>query len=62
MLTDLSRRFGRRTLWGLRSPPHDAPRARRTERRWRWPVLLALACTVPAFYAELLDQPTPWLA
>ncbi len=62
MLTDLSQRFRRHMLWGLREPPRDAPRARRWAHRWRWPVLLALACTVPAFYAELLDEPTPWVA
>jgi voltage-gated potassium channel len=62
MLTDLSQRFRRGTLWGLHSPPHDARHARRTERRWRWPTLLALAATIPAFYAELLDQPTPLIA
>lgn len=62
MVTDLSQRFRRGTLWGLRSPPRDALRARRCERHWRWPVLLALACTIPAFYAELLDEPTPWIA
>ncbi|GCL66057.1 hypothetical protein AQPW35_51380 [Rubrivivax pictus] len=62
MATDFSQRFRRGTLWGLRSPPRDALRARRSERRWRWPVLLALACTIPAFYAELLDEPTPWIA
>lgn len=28
--------------------------------RWRWPVLAALLCTIPAFYIELLEQlPTP---
>ena len=62
MATDFSQRFRRGTLWGLRSPPRDALHARRSERRWRWPMLLALACTVPAFYAELLDEPTPWIA
>jgi voltage-gated potassium channel len=62
MVTDFSQRFRRGTLWGVRSPPRDALHARRCERHWRWPVLLALACTIPAFYAELLDEPTPWLA
>ncbi len=62
MATDFSQRFRRGTLWGLRNPPREALRARRSERRWRWPVLLALACTIPAFYAELLDAATPWIA
>jgi voltage-gated potassium channel len=62
MVTDLSQRFRRGTLWGLRNPPRDALRARHRERRWRWPMLLALACTIPAFYAELLAEPTPWIA
>lgn len=62
MVTDFSRRFRRDGWWGLRRPPHEAPQARRSEQRWRWPLLLALACTVPAFYAELLDEPTPWIA
>jgi voltage-gated potassium channel len=31
-----------------------------TEKRWRWPVLIGLLCTIPAFYIELLeDLPTP---
>lgn len=62
MATDLSQRVRRGPLWGLRRPPREAARARVSERRWRWPTLLALACTVPAFYAELLDEPTPWIA
>lgn len=62
MATDLSQRVRRGPLWGLRRPPREAARARLSERRWRWPTLLALACTVPAFYAELLDEPTPWIA
>jgi voltage-gated potassium channel len=34
--------------------------ALRSELRWRWPVLLALVATIPAFYIELLkDLPTP---
>lgn len=30
------------------------PTLRRLERAWRWPVLLALVATIPAFYFELL--------
>jgi len=48
-----------RPHWGLRRPVGGA--ATRVERRWRAPVVLALAGTVPAFYAELLDGP-PLLA
>lgn len=62
MLPDLSQRFSRGSLWGLRQAPRDAVHGRQIERRWRWPLLLALAGTIPAFYAELLDQPTPWIA
>jgi hypothetical protein len=29
-------------------------RPRLTEQRWRWPSLLGLTLTVPAFYGELL--------
>lgn len=62
MLADLSQRFPRGSLWGLRLAPHEAARGRSIERRWRWPTVLALASTIPAFYAELLDEPTPWIA
>lgn len=62
MPADTSHRFQRDALWGLRLAPREATHARQIERRWRWPVLLALAGTVPAFYAELLDEPTPWVA
>lgn len=62
MLADLSQRFSRGSLWGLRQAPREAVRGRQIERLWRWPVLLALSGTIPAFYAELLDQPTPWIA
>jgi voltage-gated potassium channel len=44
--------------WGLARAPRESPRAALVERRWRWPVLLALLATIPAFYVELLD-PTP---
>jgi hypothetical protein len=53
MIGDLSQRFSRGSLWGLRQAPRDAVRDRQVERRWRWPVLVMLACTIPAFYAEL---------
>ncbi|MFY7941525.1 MAG: potassium channel family protein [Burkholderiaceae bacterium] len=47
---------------GLRRAPGDAAHPRLVEQRWRWPVVLALAGTVPAFYLELLRAATPWLA
>lgn len=46
--------------WGLSRPSVLNGEAMRCELRWRWPVLLALLATVPAFYIELLkDLPTP---
>jgi voltage-gated potassium channel len=46
--------------WGLAPAPRDNLHAAHVERRWRWPALLALATTIPAFYAELLlDVPSP---
>lgn len=46
--------------WGLSRPTALNAAASRTERRWRWPVLLALLATIPAFYIELLENlPTP---
>jgi voltage-gated potassium channel len=49
-----------RPHWGLRRPVGGA--ATRVERRWRAPVVLALAGTVPAFYAELLNGTPPLAA
>ncbi|MCE4556464.1 potassium channel family protein [Roseateles cellulosilyticus] len=47
-------------LWGLARPPALSVAATREMQRWRWPVLAALLCTIPAFYIELLEQlPTP---
>ncbi|MCH7344689.1 potassium channel family protein [Pelomonas sp. CA6] len=46
--------------WGLTLPSPQNPAATRAERRWRWPVLLSLLATIPAFYIELLENlPTP---
>lgn len=46
--------------WGLTQPSMLNPSAKRIARLWRGPVLLALLCTIPAFYIELLeDLPTP---
>jgi voltage-gated potassium channel len=37
-------------------------RARAVEVKWRWPITLALMCTVPSFYVELLHKSPPLLA
>lgn len=34
------------------------PKARQVELKWRWPTVIALLCTIPSFYFELL-YPTP---
>jgi len=47
----------RRPHWGLRLAPDAA--AALVERRWRAAVVLALAGTIPAFYAELLEAASP---
>jgi voltage-gated potassium channel len=62
MTSELSRRFQRHALWGLRRAPGDSVRARLVEQRWRWPTGLALAGTIPAFYVELLRAAPSWLA
>ncbi|MFO1274326.1 MAG: potassium channel family protein [Rubrivivax sp.] len=46
-----------RPHWGLRLAGDAA--AARIERAWRLPVVLALAATIPAFYADLLDAVPP---
>jgi voltage-gated potassium channel len=46
--------------WGWHQPPATTPVAGRLERHWRWPVVVALLATIPAFYAELLEA-TPQL-
>jgi voltage-gated potassium channel len=45
-----------RAAWGLAHAPRSQPRAVRVERQWRWPLLVALVATVPAFYMDLLPQ------
>jgi voltage-gated potassium channel len=45
-----------RARWGLTAARRDNVRATRVERRWRWPMLLALVATIPAFYVDLLPQ------
>ena len=62
MTTNLSRGFARTPVWSLRQPPADSTRARLVTQRWRWPTVLALAGTVPAFYAELLRTVPAWQA
>jgi voltage-gated potassium channel len=39
---------------GLVGAPADGGPAQRAERAWRWPTVLGLLATVPAFYLELL--------
>lgn len=51
-----------RAAWGLAHAPRSQPRAVRVERHWRWPVLLALMATVPAFYMDLLPQASSTVA
>ncbi|MEK8032046.1 potassium channel family protein [Ideonella sp. DXS29W] len=51
------------TSWHWLHVPRSDTRAGRRERLWRWPVLLALLVTIPAFYAELLlASPPRWAA
>lgn len=45
-----------RAAWGLAHAHRGQPGAVRVERLWRWPLLLALLATVPAFYMDLLPQ------
>lgn len=44
----------------LQSPAAELPRARHVERLWRWPVVVLLLATIPAFYAEMLDGDQVW--
>ncbi len=62
MITKLSRRLYRRAFGHHKRSPADALRAGVIDQRWRWPVLLALAGTVPAFYVEILSEAPSWLA
>ena len=62
MLYKWSRRLQGGPVRGPRRASGDAQRAQVIGQRWRWPVLLALAGTVPAFYEELLLAVPPWLA
>ena len=47
------------TRWGFARAARGNPRAALAERLWRWPLLLALLATIPAFYVELLEQAPP---
>jgi hypothetical protein len=51
-----SHAVGGSARWGLMRAPRENLRAARAERRWRWPLLLALIATIPAFYVDLLPQ------
>ena len=57
-----SHAFGGTARWGLLRAPRENLRAARAERRWRWPLLLALIATIPAFYVDLLPQTPSSLA
>ena len=52
----------RHPRWGLTQVPRVELRAARLERVWRWPVMLVLLATIPAFYAELLQVAPPLIA
>jgi voltage-gated potassium channel len=41
---------------GLKPPPAHAVHALSLERRWRWPLVLALLLTIPSFYADLVGD------
>lgn len=62
MPSEISRVFRGTVFWGLRRAPGDAVRARIVEQAWRWPTVLALACTIPAFYLEMLHAQRSVLA
>ena len=51
----------RMAWWGLRLAPGDSVRARVVEQRWRWPGVIAITATIPAFYVELLQVAPPLL-
>lgn len=48
--------------WGLSPAAADSPQARQVEQHWRWPIMMVLVCTIPAFYAELLQTEPSRLA
>lgn len=62
MSSEISRAFRGTAFWGLRRAPADSARGRMVEQGWRWPTVLALACTIPAFYLEMLHAQRSALA
>jgi voltage-gated potassium channel len=48
--------------WGLSVEPPEHGHAVRVQWLWRWPTLLALMATIPAFYLELLSAVPSHLA
>ena len=57
-----SRVFRNTISSGLVHPSRDEPVAARRDEHWRWPVLVALLATIPAFYLELMDAHQGWAA
>lgn len=47
---------------GLHLPPGTQPQALRAYRQGRWPVMVALMLTIPAFYIDLLGASQVWMA
>lgn len=62
MSSEISRTFHGTAFWGLHRAPAGAVRGRMVEQAWRWPTVLALACTIPAFYLEMLHAQRSVLA
>lgn len=61
MMSEISRRFRRQSLWGLRRAPGESVRGRLVEQRWRWPSMVALTGTIPAFYMDMQQAlPSAW--
>jgi voltage-gated potassium channel len=52
-------RNGLRIGFNARFATVPLPHARQVEILWRWPTVLALLCTVPSFYVELLHTAPP---
>jgi voltage-gated potassium channel len=55
-----SSRFQSLMTLGLARPSAPERHAHQRAEAWRWPVLLALLATIPAFYLELVDQAPAW--
>lgn len=62
MSSEISRTFHGTAFWGLHRAPAGAVRGRIVEQAWRWPTVLALAGTIPAFYLEMLHAQRSVLA